>query len=128
MGARIIGWCATLGVARGEKEATSECSVTVRARNHVALTAVPKTVMHARGIPPLVPIAVSVGSSPLPLIEQECVLDRVHHQCLQLLSRCQLQLRCQLHHRRIVKMLKTAIIVIMSCSRAGVETSARTVF
>merc|ERR1712137_1149215 len=123
MGARIIGWCATLGVARGEKEATSECSVTVRARNHVALTAVPKTVMHARGIPPLVPIAVSVGSSPLPLIQQECVLDRVQHQ-----FRCQLQLRCQLHHRRIVKMLKTAIIVIMSCSRAGVETSARTVF
>merc|ERR1712137_1431450 len=123
MGARIIGWCATLGVARGEKEATSECSVTVRARNHVALTAVPKTVMHARGIPPLVPIAVSVGSSPLPLIQQECVLDRVHLQ-----FRCQLQLRCQLHHRRIVKMLKTAIIVIMSCSRAGVETSARTVF
>merc|ERR1712048_960816 len=76
---RIIGWGATRGVAHGEKADTSECNGMVKARNLVALTAVPRMVMHARGIQPLARIVGNVESSLPRLIQRVCVRHRLLH-------------------------------------------------
>merc|ERR1719450_1949830 len=113
---RIIGWCATRGVAHGEKVATSECNGMVKAMNLAALTAVPRMVMHARGIQLRARIVENVRSSPPPRIQRVCVrlvqCLRLHHQCRRLHHQCR-----RLHHRRQAQVHSHLVHVLMLQTR-----------